>query len=239
MEWGLITMDLYTIWNEFLVRPFFNIMIWLYNVWAAENLGTAIILLTIGLRVALLPISILALRSKTRAEALQQRLKELVRDFKGDRVAVKEEVRRLMKVYKLRPWAKAVSLGVQGLALVILYQVFLTGLKGELLVHTLYSWVDFPGRINLDFFGFNIGDQNFYWALAVGIILFLEIYYEQEKSRHKSRRELWYAILFPVASVVVLTLLPMVKSLFILTSMAFSGILIVVQKLLLRENQES
>ncbi|HBF66973.1 MAG TPA: hypothetical protein DDW36_00945 [Candidatus Magasanikbacteria bacterium] len=232
-------MDINLLWNEFLVRPVFNILIWIYNEMANANLGVAVILLTLGLRIVLLPFSIFSMLGKGRAVILQKKLKEIARDFKGDKVAMKEEFRRVMKQHKLRPWARAISLAVQALVLLILYQVFKTGLRGEVMVHTLYPWVDFPARVNTDFLGFNLAVSNIYWAGSVGVILFLEIYIQNRRKAKASIQDMWFSILFPLASVFALYMLPMAKSIFILTSMAFSFILLFVQRFLNRPDSEA
>ena len=73
------------------------------------------------------------------------------------------------------------------------------------------------------FLGFDIADKSVFWPAAVGVLLFLEIYAVQKQREHLvTRSDVMYLILFPVFSFVVLLLLPMVKSLFVLTSMLFS-----------------
>jgi YidC/Oxa1 family membrane protein insertase len=198
---------------------------------ANQNLGVAVILFTVGLRVVLLPFSILTMVGQRRAEELRQKVKELQRDFKDDKVAIKEEIRKLLKVYKLRPSARVINLLIQLLVLVLLYQVFVKGLNGEAWVHSLYDWVDLPGKLNTNFLGFSIAQKNIYWATGVGVVLFLEIFLQQRVSQPESKSELWYAILFPVLSVFLLSMFPMVKSLFVLTTLAFSAILAIIQKL--------
>ena len=124
----------------------------------------------------------------------------------------KEEVRAFLKRQKVSHWAKALILLVQFLALVVLYQVFLGGINARL-----------AQPIHTTFFGFELGKRNLFWALGVGFLLFLEISWQQRKVSHLlSRSDMVYRYAFPVFTVVVLSILPMVKSLFVLTSMLFS-----------------
>lgn len=226
-------MDLTAAYNEFLVRPLFNILILIYNNFAQGNFGYAIILFTIGLRVVLLPLSIISEASSMRYKEFANEAEMLGKSFKGDRIALKEEMRRLAKKYRLRPWAKTAALAVQAAVLVVLYQVFKVSIRNGVIVSSLYSWVDVPGKLNLNFWGFDIGERNFWWALAVGIILFGQII-KTEKGKFENRKEMWFAVLFPFVSVLVLWALPMVKSLFILTSMVFSYILFLAGLLILK-----
>lgn len=212
-------------WNNFLYIPLFNALIWLYNGWAKENLGYAVILLTIILRVVLLPLSIVSERNKIRYRFLHEKVEEAKRAFKNDSVLYKEKVRELLKKYKVNPWAKTIVLGIQALVLVLLYQVFIHGITRSKL-NVLYPFVDRPDIINANFYGFEMGVRDVWWAAAVGLVLFIEIYLDQRRRQSTvTRNEQIYAIIFPVMSFLALYLLPMVKSIFILTTLAFSYIL--------------
>lgn len=218
---------LVSFWNHFLYIPLFNALIWLYNGWAKENLGSAVILLTIILRVVLLPLSIVSERNKIRYRLLHEKVEEAKKAFKNDSVLYKEKVRELLKKYKVNPWAKTIVLGIQALVLVLLYQVFIHGITRSKL-NVLYPFVDRPDIINANFYGFEMGVRDVWWAAAVGLVLFIEIYLDQRRRSAKggvTRNEQIYAIIFPVMSFLALYLLPMVKSIFILTTLAFSYIL--------------
>ncbi|MFA6427022.1 MAG: YidC/Oxa1 family membrane protein insertase [Candidatus Magasanikbacteria bacterium] len=212
------------IWNDFLYRPLFNVLIWLYNNWTGQNLGLAVVYLTIGLRILLLPFTIVGERDKIKNAELEVEVEKLEKDFRHDPVLRKEEIRKVAKRRKVHPWAKAVVLGIQLLVLVLLYQVFIRGITGEKLIKFLYNWVDFPGSINIMFFGFNLGQtHDIIWPGIVGLFLLAEIYlgYRHRKGSI-TKSDLFYFLLFPAASFFLLWMLPMVKSLFILTSLVFS-----------------
>lgn len=211
------------IWTNWLYIPIFNALIWLYNGPAKENLGYAVIILTIGLRLVLLPFSVISEKNKVKYRILGEKVDILKKDFKNDPVALKTHVRELFKKNKVKPWAKTLVLAVQGLALVLLYQVFMGGLT-RYKMNVLYPWVEKPEIINTKFFGFELSVRDWRWAAVVGLILFLENYLEQRK-RKTTKGEQLYAIFFPLATFYLLWLLPMVKSVFILTSIGFSYIL--------------
>jgi len=215
------------IWYDILYRPVFNALIYIYNNWTDANLGWAVVYLTVLLRLMLLPLTIFAERNKFKNEELVQEIKQLDKDFSQDHVLKKEEIRKRVKARKVRPWTKVVSLGIQLLVLVLLYQVFWHGITGEKLLSNIYYWVDFPGSINIVFYGFDLGAKHdILWAGIVAILLLLEIYMDYKRTNPILRKaDLFYFILFPVATFFLLWILPMVKSLFILTSMLFSIII--------------
>lgn len=218
-------------WNDYLYRPLLNILIWLYNNWAGENLGWAVVILTVALRVVLLPFSIITERNAVRYERLHERIAGLEKAFKNDSVQLKEEVRKVMRQYRVSPWAKTVVLGILGLVLLLLYQVFLGGMEPVKIARALYAWNDPPGVVNTIFFGFDIAARSLLWSGAAGVWVFLDLYWTQRKSvQPASKVEVMYIIFFPLFVFALLWWLPMVKSLFILTAMLFSGTITMLRK---------
>lgn len=187
-------------------------------------MGWAIVYLTLVLRVVLLPFTLITERNQIRNEALVEEIRRIEKAYAKDPVLKKQEIRRCLKKRRIQPWAKVVTVGVQALVLVLLYQVFLRGITGEKLLKILYPTVDFPGAINTNFYGFDLGaTHDWLWAGAVALFLFLEIYLElQKRRRGLGRGDLAYAMLFPIFVFFLLWWLPMAKSLFILTSLLFS-----------------
>ncbi len=214
------------IWYSFLYQPLFNALIWIYENVAGQNLGWAVIWLTIFLRIVLLPLSILSERNAILQEKASTEAAGVLKALKNDHVAQKEAVRKITKKYHLSPWAKVLSLGIQGLVLVLLYQVFINGITGERMVNTLYDFINFPGKVNTLFYGFEIGRlHDSLWAGIAAGYLFISIFLESRGRKYWDRSQLYYLIFFPLFTFFVLWYLPMVKSLFILTTMIFSDIL--------------
>jgi YidC/Oxa1 family membrane protein insertase len=219
----------HTIWHEFLYTPLLNSLIWLYNGPAFENLGVAIIYLTIAIRVILLPFTIVSERSKLLYEKLGQKIEKIGHDFKNDHIQKKEAIRKVMREHRVSPWAKVMVLAVQALILVLLYQVFIGGINGKL--GDLYSWVDRPDFINTDFFGFDLGARTLFWSGLVGAVLFMEIFIDYRgRPTGLTRSEVAYMIFFPAAVFLTLWILPMAKSVFILTSLIFSMFVILIRQ---------
>lgn len=205
-----------SLWHDALVAPLLDVLLYLYRTAAFGNLGVAVIELTFLLRLALLPLTVLAERSSARYERLGEEVAAIQDQYKNDPVLANEQVRDLLKRRRVNPWAKAVVLLVQLVVLLALYQVFTRGALTP--------------EIDPTFFGFHLGKRSFGWALAVGIVLYLEIVREQRQVEGLlGKQDAIYRYAFPLFSVVVLSLLPMVKALFVLTSMAFSLIVSMVR----------
>lgn len=210
-------------WQTYLYQPVFNVLIYLYNNVAGHNLGWAVVWLTILLRVVLLPLTIISEFTEVRRKKASEEANRAILAYKNDRVAQQEVARKIMRRYHISPWAKVLMLGIQLLVLVLLYQVFISGISGMRMAKTLYPWVDYPGAIDTNFYGFNIGARHdIWWSGICAIYLWASIYLENRERRGWERAEVFYWVTFPLFTFLALWYLPMVKSLFILTTMIFS-----------------
>lgn len=217
-------------WFYFLYQPLFNALIWIYSTIAGQNLGWAVIWLTVFLRVLLLPLTIISERNAGREQEAKAEADKAIKAYKNDFIAQKDAIRKVMKKYHVSPWAKVVQLGIQALVLVLLYQVFLRGITGEKVIKILYPFIDFPGKINTIFYGFEIGRvHDWLWSGLAAVYLFVSILLEQKGKKSWQRTDMYFLLLFPLATFVILWYLPMVKSLFILTTMLFSDIVTLIR----------
>ena len=217
------------LWFTFLYQPVFNALIWIYTNIAGQNLGWAVVWLTIFLRVILLPFTIVSEFTALRRKKAMLEAEKAIQAFKNDLIAQKEVVRRIMRKFHISPCAKVVTLGIQLLVLILLYQVFIHGINGQKVFRTLYPFVDFPGKINTVFYGFEIGRaHDVLWAVVASLYLFASIFIDNRHRKSWEKSEMFYLLLFPLFTFAALWYLPMVKSLFILTTMIFSDIIAVV-----------
>ncbi len=220
-------------WQQYLYIPLFNFLVWLYLNYSSDNLGIAVIILTIFLRVALLPFTIMTERGKIIGQKLRKEMEEIKKDFANDPVRKKIVIRQLLKKRKIRPWAKTVVLGVQALVLVLLYRVFLGGINTSEKLHLLYPGIPQPDFINTKFLWFDIGQTNLVMPAIVAGYLFSQILINIWSQRHQlTKKEQIYSILFPASVFLILAILPSVKSIFILTSLLFSSIISVITALI-------
>lgn len=227
------------VWFTFLYQPLFNALIWLYGNVASHNLGWAVVWLTVFLRLILLPLTIISEYNSIRQEKAVAEAERAIVAFKGDRVAQQEEARKVMRKYKISPWAKVLMLLIQLLVLILLYQVFIRGISGEKILKILYPGIDYPGKINTTFYGFDIGFRhNSLWAGIVASYLFISIYLENFKRTILDKSDAFYWVAFPLFTFLALWYLPAVKSLFILTTMIFSDIIRLLRRLLLSSKKK-
>lgn len=156
-----------------LYQPLFNLLIFLYNVLPGENLGLAIIVLTILIKLALFPLSIKSIRSQKLMQDLQPKLEELKRKYKDQKEKLAKETMALYKQQKINPLSSCLPLLIQLPFLIAVYKVFMEGLKSEENFSLLYSFVQNPGQLNHIFLGFlDLSKPNIPLALLTAIIQF-------------------------------------------------------------------
>ncbi|MGH2705172.1 MAG: YidC/Oxa1 family membrane protein insertase [Actinomycetota bacterium] len=87
------------------------------------NYGVAIILLTIAVRLALLPLTLKQTRSMQAMQKLQPEMKRLQAKHKGDRQKLNEETMKLYKEHQVNPLGGCLPLVLQLPVFIALYQV--------------------------------------------------------------------------------------------------------------------
>ena len=94
-----------------------------------ESYGLAIILLTVAVRIVLLPLSIKQTRSMREMQRIQPQLKALQKKHKGDRQKMNEEMMALYKEHGVNPFGGCAPLLLQFPVLIGLFYVIRSPLK--------------------------------------------------------------------------------------------------------------
>ena len=139
------------LYNTILLKPIFNALIALYNV--TGDVGIAIVLLTIVVRLIILPITLKSLQSQKTLQALQPKLNALKDKHKGDKQGLAKATMELYKEEKVNPASSCLPLLVQLPIFIALYQALVQGLKNGGM-EMLYGFVSKPEAVNVLAFGF-------------------------------------------------------------------------------------
>jgi YidC/Oxa1 family membrane protein insertase len=140
------------IFNAVLKQPLFNVLIFLYQEIPGHDLGVAIILMTIVLRLILWPFAAKALHSQRALQSLQPEINAIREKYKGDTQAMNAAVMEFYKEKEINPLSSCLPNVIQFPFLIGLYTVFYAGLNTKHL-NLLYSFVPKPSHINPQFLG--------------------------------------------------------------------------------------
>ena len=135
-----------------LYQPLFNLLIWLYNVLPFGDIGFAIIVLTILIKLILWPFTNASLRSQKALQGIQPKLDALKVEHKDDKEKLAKAMMELYTAEKVNPLSSCLPLLVQLPILWALYRVLSDGLHVDRL-GALYGFIQAPTLIDTQFLG--------------------------------------------------------------------------------------
>lgn len=158
-------------------QPIYNALIFLYDIFG--DFGIAIILLTILIKLALIPLSRKQIESQKEMQELQPKIKELQKKYKDDREKLSKETMALYKEHKVNPAAGCLPLIVQMIVFITVYQVIINLSKDHTLTvqaENLYTFIAAPENINHLFLGFmNLSEPFALIAVITAIAQYYQI----------------------------------------------------------------
>ena len=107
--------------DTIVTRPIFNLLTFIYGILPGHNLGLAIILFTVVIRLLLWPLLKKQLHNAKKMRELQPELKRVKKEAKGDK---QKEAELTMQLYKEKGISPFSSLGTAVLQLPILIALF-------------------------------------------------------------------------------------------------------------------
>lgn len=154
-------------------QPLYNFLVFLADVLPGHDVGLAIVLMTILVRLALFPIYHKSTKTQAKLKEIEPELKAL-KEKHQDREAQARAMMELYKQHGINPFSGFVLLLIQLPIILSLYYVF----KDNLSVHIdlVYSFVNFPETINPLFLGkLDITAKSLILALIVGATQFIQM----------------------------------------------------------------
>lgn len=144
--------------------PIYNLLIF-FAFLTNGSVGWSIILLTVLIRLILLPSSLKAAKATTKMQALQPLMNEIKEKYKDDKQKQTEEMARLYKEEKASPLGACLPLLIQLPILFILYRVFIIGINTSR-YDMLYSFTPRPEVLHSIFFGIDLAKPEL-WVLPI------------------------------------------------------------------------
>jgi YidC/Oxa1 family membrane protein insertase len=173
-------------------RPIYNGLIFLAHIAPNNDLGIAIILLTIIIRTILLVPSQKAMKSQRRMQELQPRLNKIKEQHKGDQARIAAETMAVWKEAKISPFGSCLPILMQFPFLIALFYVIKNGLNPDNTFMMYSQYANFSlSDINTGFFGIlDLTLPNFYvLPLIIGGLQFLQMKLSFAKKAQKHERE--------------------------------------------------
>ena len=184
------------LWTEFIIRPMLNTLVVLYVI-SFSQMGLAIILFTVLVRLATLPLTIKQVRQMRAMSTLQPRMQEIKDRYANDRARVSQETMRLYREAGVNPIGCLGPLVVQMPILIGLFRVLIQTLytspdKLVGLSEKLYSWIPiFPiypaAPLDPTFIGMDLSEnpQNAL-VITVPVLVFVSTWVQQKMTMTQS-----------------------------------------------------
>jgi YidC/Oxa1 family membrane protein insertase len=165
------------LFNVLLYAPIYNLLIFLVDKLPGGDLGLAVIIVTVIVKLAIMPLNISALRTSRAMQAIQPEFKRVQEQYKDDKEAQAKETFALYKKYDLHPFASMLATFIQLPIIIALYIVFRHESAG-IDPTILYPFVHVPPVISTLFLGFfTLTAHNIILSVIAAAAQFVQAYY--------------------------------------------------------------
>lgn len=230
--------------NTLIFNPLYNGLIFLIDIVPYADVGFAVVILTILVKIILFPLAHKVARMQVQMKDLAPKMDELKEKYKDDKQEQTLKIMALYKEHNVRPFLSILVIFIQLPIIFGLYWVFFRGGLPDIQIELLYSFIPFPETVNMNFLGLiDIGGRSAILALLAGVTQFVHSYYALPKPKPRGenpsiKEDLAYSFhlqmkyVMPVIVVVISYTISAAIALYWLTSNLFA----IGQELIVRRN---
>lgn len=155
-------------------QPLYNGLVFLLGALPFADVGLAVILFTILIKLVLMPLSKKSLETQVKLKKLEPEINEIKAKYKTD---VALQGTKIMEIYRtngINPFSGFLLILIQLPIIFSLYYIFLRAGLPNINIDLLYSFVPIPANIDMHLLGkFNLAEKSIILALLAGITQFL------------------------------------------------------------------
>jgi len=164
------------LFHTFFYNPIYNGLVFLIDIVPFADVGIAIVILTILVKLIMFPISQKAVRTQFLMKGLQPHLEKIKEKYAKDK---QEQARKTMALYKekgINPFSGIFLILLQIPIILALYWVFFRGGLPEIDISLLYSFVREPSLVNMEFLGtIDMAGRSVVLAFLAGLSQYFQI----------------------------------------------------------------
>lgn len=157
------------------IEPLYNFLVFLINVVPWHDVGLAIIVMTLLVKLILSPLHRKAIVGQYQLKQLEPKINEIKKQYpdKKEQAAKSFE---LYKEYKINPFSGCLPILIQLPIILALYRVFMGGF--DFSAHHLYSFINAPEVFNLKFLGLvDLSMKSLVLSIVAGLSQFAQAHY--------------------------------------------------------------
>jgi len=171
-----------SIWDTFVYKPAYNLVIYSYHLSPGPNLGVAIIGIAILIRFIFLYFTLRGYQQDAVLEKVQPEIDRIEADQKLSSKEKYQKISSITSPLGINPFYESIPIFAQAIFLVALYQIFQVGIAHPD-YKDLYGFVAPPTSINTNFFGFNLAQPALLLSLlGSGVLLIERVWEYNEKN---------------------------------------------------------
>ena len=166
---------LINIWDTVLYQPLLNALAFLVSVIPGGDVGLAVIILTLLVKILLFPLSQKSIESQAEMNILAPQLKK-IKEGGASKEEQAKQTFELYKQHKVNPFSGCLLVLIQIPIIFALYYVFYKGINFE--GGHLYSFVHIPESVNMVFLGIlDISAKSLPLAILAGVSQYLQAHF--------------------------------------------------------------
>ena len=167
-----------TFFHTVFYDPIYNALVALVALVPGSDVGVAVIIITIIIRIVLLPSSLSAARTQRAMKILEPRIKEVKEKHKGDKEKEALETLALYREAQVNPFASILTVFIQIPVLLALYWVFYYepfSTVSAINAARLYSFTPLPQTVSLEFLGIiSVAGKSIVLAILAGVTQYIQ-----------------------------------------------------------------
>lgn len=156
-----------------LYQPIYNALVFVYTLAPWGGLGLAIIVITVLVKTAVLPLTYKSMKAQKELQEIQPKIAEIKEKFKDDKEGMAKELMGVYKVHNVNPFASCLPTIVQLVVFIALYQALAAGIltvNGSI----LYAFVQNPGAMSPFFLGLDLSKISIPLGLLSGVLQYFQ-----------------------------------------------------------------
>src|SRR3989338_8174405 len=165
-----------SLFNALLYEPLYNGFVFLISVTPFHDVGLAIVLLTLVVRVLLLPVTHKTVRAQKEMRTLEPAIRQIKKETENDKQAQAKRVMELYQAHGVNPFSGCLVFIIQTPFILSLFWLFNQNFADGFGAENLYSFVSLPENIQTAFLGLlDVSEKSLFMALLVGASQYFQI----------------------------------------------------------------
>jgi len=167
---------MHALWTTVFYQPIYNILVAILNNITFGDVGFAVIVLTIVIKLILSPLTKKSIKSQLMMKKMEPELKRIKKEYPNK----EEQAKKTFEIYKkygTNPFSGCLVVLLQLPVIFALYYVFYKGLSIGSIAGPLYAFMQAPVPLHVQFLGlFDITSKSIILALLAGVTQFVQGY---------------------------------------------------------------